>query len=47
LADTQRSKVHFIHLNHTNPALAPESPAAKAIRAAGMYVAEQGTRYSL
>ncbi|MBB74736.1 MAG: pyrroloquinoline quinone biosynthesis protein PqqB [Planctomycetaceae bacterium] len=47
LADTQRSKVHFIHLNHTNPALAPESPAAKAIRHAGMYVAEQGTRYSL
>ena len=47
LADTQRSKVHFIHLNHTNPALAPDSSAAKAIRAAGMYVAEQGTRYSL
>lgn len=47
LADRQRSKVHFIHLNHTNPALSPESPAAKAIRDAGMYVAEQGARYSL
>ncbi|MEE3371000.1 MAG: MBL fold metallo-hydrolase [Planctomycetota bacterium] len=47
LADAQRSKVHFIHLNHTNPALAAGSPAAKAIRDAGMYVAAQGARYSL
>ena len=47
LADAQRAKVHFIHLNHTNPALAPGSSAATRVRAAGMYVAEQGTRYSL
>ena len=35
------AKVHFIHLNHTNPALNSDSPAAHSIRRAGMQVAEQ------
>jgi pyrroloquinoline quinone biosynthesis protein B len=38
----QRSKVVFIHLNHTNPALAEDGPARRAIEDAGMRVAEQG-----
>ena len=42
-----RAKVCFIHLNHTNPAHDPPSAAAKAIRAAGFRVAEQGERVEL
>jgi pyrroloquinoline quinone biosynthesis protein B len=36
----QRAKVRFIHLNHTNPAQHPDGDAARAIRRAGMRVAE-------
>jgi len=39
-----RAKVHFVHLNHTNPALDPESDAAKSIEDAGMAVAREGER---
>jgi len=39
LPETQRDKVYFIHLNHTNPALDPNSEAAQAIREAGFHVA--------
>jgi pyrroloquinoline quinone biosynthesis protein B len=42
-----RAKVHFVHLNHTNPALDPESAASAAIRAAGMSVAREGERFEL
>ena len=45
LAAEQRAKIHFIHLNHTNPALDHSSPAAETIRKAGMHLAEQGKRY--
>ena len=37
-----RSKVVFIHLNHTNPALYPEGPEAQSIRDAGFRVATPG-----
>jgi len=37
-----RAKVRFVHLNHTNPALDPQSDAARVIRDAGMRVAEEG-----
>jgi len=43
----ERSKVRFLHLNHTNPALDPASEAAEKIREAGHRVAEQGERVSL
>ena len=42
LAPAERAKIHFTHLNHTNPAADAESPAARAIRAAGMHVAAEG-----
>ena len=44
---SERSKVRFLHLNHTNPALDPESEATKAIGKAGHHVAEQGERVEL
>lgn len=42
LAPVERAKIRLIHLNHTNPALSPASPARHAIERAGMRVAEEG-----
>jgi pyrroloquinoline quinone biosynthesis protein B len=47
LPKAERDKVHFLHLNHTNPALDPASKAAEAIRNAGHHIAEQGGRFGL
>jgi pyrroloquinoline quinone biosynthesis protein B len=43
----QRSKVVFIHLNHTNPAATPGSRARASIEKAGMRVAREGERQPL
>lgn len=42
LPEGDRAKVHFIHLNHTNPAIVEESDASKAIDTAGYRVARYG-----
>ena len=42
LPEETRAKVRFIHLNHTNPALAPGSAAQKEIRRRGYGLAERG-----
>jgi pyrroloquinoline quinone biosynthesis protein B len=42
LPATERAKIRFIHLNHTNPALDPASAAFREIIAAGMAVAREG-----
>ncbi|MEY3024996.1 MAG: hypothetical protein RJA16_1822 [Planctomycetota bacterium] len=42
LPASERAKVRFIHLNHTNPALDADSEARREIEAAGMAVAEEG-----
>ena len=42
-----RGRVHFIHLNHTNPALDPTSKAAADIRRAGMSIARTLDREGL
>ena len=47
LADEQRAKVHFIHLNHTNPALRRGTAARKQVTRAGMSVARQGEKFPL
>ena len=44
LPAAERAKVRFIHLNHTNPALRPDSDARKEIEAAGFGVAEERQR---
>jgi pyrroloquinoline quinone biosynthesis protein B len=41
----EKAKVHFIHLNHTNPALVPDSDAAREITSMGFHVAMEGQRY--
>lgn len=47
LAPEDRAKVHFIHLNHTNPALRPDSDARRRIDHAGFRLAEVGERIAL
>ena len=47
LPASERAKVHFIHLNHTNPALDPDSEAAAAIARAGLSVAVEGAIFAL
>jgi pyrroloquinoline quinone biosynthesis protein B len=44
---SEKEKVRFIHLNHTNPALDPDSGARGTIEAAGFRVAEEGRRFGL
>ena len=43
----ERSKVRFIHANHTNPILIDDSPASAAVREAGHRIAVQGERVGL
>jgi pyrroloquinoline quinone biosynthesis protein B len=45
LPESQRRKVKFIHLNHSNPALDREGDAHRSIRAMSMDVAEAGAVY--
>jgi pyrroloquinoline quinone biosynthesis protein B len=47
LAASQRSKVHFIHLNHSNPALDPASDAARQVQRGGMNIARLNDRFEL
>lgn len=47
LPEEERAKIRFIHLNHTNPALQPESAAGRAVESAGMRVASEGEQEPL
>ena len=47
LSALERAKLHFIHLNHTNPALQSNSSARARIEAAGCRVATTGDRFEL
>lgn len=47
LPESERRKIVFTHLNHTNPAALPGTPQRRAIEAAGMRVAEEMERIDL
>lgn len=47
LAPEVRDRVHFLHLNHSNPAADPTSAAAAKVRAAGHHVCAEGARLPL
>ena len=47
LPRAERAKIRFIHLNHTNPALRPGSPACRQIERAGFRVAAIGEHIGL
>lgn len=42
-----KSKIHFIHLNHTNPALKENHPLKDSILNLGFHFAKQGAKFSL
>jgi pyrroloquinoline quinone biosynthesis protein B len=43
----ERKKIHFVHLNHTNPALDPSSAASRRVRDAGLAVGIEGEKVGL
>ncbi len=47
LAPSDRARVRFLHLNHTNRAAIPDRPERHAIERAGLQVAAEGERVSL
>lgn len=47
LSASERGKVRFIHLNHSNPALDPDSKAAADVQKAGMSIARTLERFGL
>jgi pyrroloquinoline quinone biosynthesis protein B len=47
LTVAERTKIHFVHLNHTNPAADPDSAASAAVRAAGLAVARECQLFEL
>lgn len=42
-----RAKVYFIHFNHTNPVLQPDSEASQQVEAQGMHIARTGDRFPM
>jgi pyrroloquinoline quinone biosynthesis protein B len=47
LPPAERSKVRFLHLNHTNPLLDAGSAASRSVQKAGHHVARQGELFGL
>lgn len=47
LPDSERAKVYFIHMNHTNPLLDPESEASQVVETKGYHVARDGMSFGL
>jgi pyrroloquinoline quinone biosynthesis protein B len=46
-SETTRSKIIFIHLNHSNPALLDNHPSKKRLETMGYQVAQQGAIFEL
>lgn len=44
---TLRSKIYFIHMNHTNPMLDPKSDASKWVLEQGFHIARIGQKFKL
>ena len=47
LSDEDKTKVYFIHFNHTNPVLQTDSEAKYQIERAGYHIAEEGAIFEL
>lgn len=47
LPESERNKIRFLHFNHTNPVLDPESGEARSVRDAGCHLAEEGRTWEL
>ncbi|CAH0997263.1 Coenzyme PQQ synthesis protein B [Emticicia aquatica] len=47
IPQNQKAKVHFIHFNHTNPVMNPQSIEQKEVKKKGFKIAFQGQKVSL
>lgn len=47
LPQAEKAKIHFIHMNHTNPLLQADSPERTDVIAAGYQVAQEGKQFEL
>lgn len=47
LPASERAKIHFIHVNHTNPIRFADSAESRAVEAAGFHIARRGDRHCL
>ena len=47
LGEAERAKIHFIHLNHSNPVLDPSSAASLDVARRGFFVAQRGDVFPL
>jgi pyrroloquinoline quinone biosynthesis protein B len=47
LPAAEKAKVFFIHINHTNPLLNPQSAASKKVETLGFHIARLGDSFSL
>lgn len=47
LSSSEKNKIYFIHLNHTNPALLPDSPQAKVIKNNCFHIAQIDQQFRL
>ncbi len=47
MSDNNKQKIYFIHFNHTNPLLIPESEARKVVLKKGFKIATQGMKIEL
>ncbi|MCF8239668.1 MAG: MBL fold metallo-hydrolase [Saprospiraceae bacterium] len=47
LPDDQKSRVYFIHMNHSNPMLDPQSDATKKVLESGFQIARKGMRFGM
>ena len=47
LAASEKKKIHFIHFNHTNPLLNPDSDQTKIVLKKGFNIAKFGLRFEL
>ena len=46
-SDSEKAKIHFIHMNHTNPLLKPDSKETEQVIKSGFNIARQGMRLAL
>ncbi|GAB1308442.1 hypothetical protein KH5_11250 [Urechidicola sp. KH5] len=47
LSDEHKNKVHFTHMNHSNPLLLKGSAAQKEVKSQGFQIAREGVKYAL
>lgn len=47
LPDTDKNKIRFIHMNHTNPLLDPDAPERKTVTSSGFNIADEGEYFCL